>query len=771
MTEGMGDTSVDSDEGGPSGDQISRVMGASEPEYLRDTHLEQIEDDDLEHKAYVDLLESIIWNNEPPWHIGVFGTWGSGKTSIIELLFDRIDAAREGSYKFEANDSSTVTDSDSDRSETETAVSSPEENKPNYPFSNIACVKIDAWQHSVDSIQTSLILDLNKELAKDTTGWPFPSLFPERRIRNVFDHFDYLPSPSFFDSFGNSELLDSEAILNTLHDVEERKENSIIESIVPTLKDLAIQLVILVITLLVLSNVLNVVLGTSTEQLIQFGAITFLISTALRLILTTSSMTGRTMVNPRQEWSGAYEELFNKIIDKAGTRYEATHGEPLEQIIIVIDDLDRCESKAVYETLVALKSFMDHDRCTYIIPCDDDALYQHLKASDDGKYLSNKTNQRDFLAKFFDTQVPITTPDEGQLRALAQKEAATLDLRNHAEIVSKVILNADLQTPRRVILALNRTLTLQKLVERRDPKAISIERRADMLFLAKIAIIQEDFPEFLDALSKGRVSLPDLLQPYDDKPTVEDVTADLDTIGITGKHARRLAEFLIATREIDEPVDPYLNLSGDEVDPKQQFIRALTSGRVADAVQRIESADSSDVSLSKEDYFEVLVEQLQNESADAELFHTVVKVAREFEEDDPDEIWEHAYAFLSDRQDRPEIIRNIEFRNLSFLASFEENTEKTSNVLQWFVEAAITEEELNDAALERLFRTLEPLESQLDALELEPVRTEFARRLKTVRDRGQITQAEYRKIVDRVAREYRPLYSCSLLDEVGVQNE
>ena len=52
-----------------------------------------------------------------------------------------------------------------------------------------------------------------------------------------------------------------------------------------------------------------------------------------------------------------------------------------KKVLIIFDNLDRCEPKYAYETLSAIKTFMDKKNCFYIIPCDDIAIKKYISAS------------------------------------------------------------------------------------------------------------------------------------------------------------------------------------------------------------------------------------------------------------------------------------------------------------------------------------------------------------------------------------------------------
>jgi predicted HTH domain antitoxin len=76
--------------------------------------------------------------------------------------------------------------------------------------------------------------------------------------------------------------------------------------------------------------------------------------------------------------------MLNDLMEK--TEYD--------QVIISVDNLDRCESDTVYDVLVSLKTFMGNDRCLYVIPCDDEALLSHIQSIDRGEYFEENENAR-----------------------------------------------------------------------------------------------------------------------------------------------------------------------------------------------------------------------------------------------------------------------------------------------------------------------------------------------------------------------------------------
>jgi len=55
---------------------------------LTDNEIRRIEEDSLQFKAFAQTIGNIITTSETPITIGVYGTWGSGKTSLMRMTQD-----------------------------------------------------------------------------------------------------------------------------------------------------------------------------------------------------------------------------------------------------------------------------------------------------------------------------------------------------------------------------------------------------------------------------------------------------------------------------------------------------------------------------------------------------------------------------------------------------------------------------------------------------------------------------------------------------------
>jgi len=95
------------------------------PAFLDDRPIGTSKDDEFNYTLFVDQLENVITNCETPANIGLFGRWGVGKTSILNLLEERIHEKPELEKRFDY-------------------------------------VRIDAWKLSKESLRQQLLLELNR---------------------------------------------------------------------------------------------------------------------------------------------------------------------------------------------------------------------------------------------------------------------------------------------------------------------------------------------------------------------------------------------------------------------------------------------------------------------------------------------------------------------------------------------------------------------------------------------------------------------------------
>uniref|UniRef100_UPI0015EF679C KAP family P-loop NTPase fold protein n=1 Tax=Natronomonas sp. LN261 TaxID=2750669 RepID=UPI0015EF679C len=537
--------------------------------FLSDEPIASDEEDAFQHTEYVDALERILDTVEPPWHIGIFGKWGSGKTSIIRLLFNRI-----------------------------------EEQNTN---GETVCIEFDAWKHAEDSVRTELLLTLDQELGEHA---------------NIEDG-----------------LIGEDEITGQLYDVDEQKRaetDSLIEGVYNFLTHSTH--LIFIIGVLAIAAVASSFLGfdsISTSLLILIAA-PLLVFMAEQLQTATTTLQ-RKFVYPRKEWSGAYERIFHQLIDRVQDETGT------DRIIISIDNLDRCQSRTVYEVLVSLKTFMDVSPCIYIIPCDDNALKSHIQQIDheEGTYFKEGQNTREFLRKFFQTTIRIPPMLADDIEAYAETQNERLTQPYDPEVLD-VLTKAYIKTPRRIKQGLNRVTALRMLAGEIEDSDAGLEQgrvSGNPAFLAKIAVLEEDYPDFYNALQENPRLLEDVDRfftgdlPEDREEEVDQLFEDTsaETSGVSN-----LRTFLKATRPTSVPdIKPFLHLS----EPRYtgaldtNFVQLLRTNQVDEVKQLLDDVDDE----SEEPFavhctaIENILDEYDQEGRDQALFSTIESILEVFD--------------------------------------------------------------------------------------------------------------------------------------------
>lgn len=696
--------------------------------------------DDFDHTAYVDTLETIVERVDEPWHIGLFGTWGTGKSSIVNMLYDRLDAGG--------------TDS------------------------GVVCLSVNAWEHTADSIRTDLLLDINHEL--DRTLCSQLGIEPNQR------------SGDGDDTYG---ILSSQDILNELHDVvpnEETNQLSAVETLKTLAGDRGFEFVVAVVLGIVLFGLLFFVSGRdATTALIGSGFLTLLTSMVIDGVSDSRVEVTRTMENPRSEWAGAYEALFDDIVMGAADRY-AEHtddGASIETVVITVDDLDRCHSDTVYDTLIALKSFMqfgdqtaDLPACLYIIPCDEDALYKRVEAADDGRYLDNQLNQHNFLTKFFDTRIEIPELDGSDLLAFARRKNGVLKEPFDESIIETVIQPAALQTPRRIIRVLNRLTLLRLLADNRSFDAIDFEDRTHIQFLAFVTVLREEFSVFHRALETNELSITSLNREWTESgqtPSRERVSTKLAAVGVPPEQLDRLLAFLTAVKPIIDTIDdprPFFRLSGSELSESDAFRRFLREERTEELRQHLsgdlsvpptgdETADPRDTV-----YKSIIDTELADPANRTTAVTSLLSVFTSVPTDSAMALTQRDLAAslfeTIGSGNSPELLSAFTFDQIAPFVVKLRDEEDQHEVIRWYLDTAVSADSIDMENFRSLLRAAEAIGPDLWD---EDLTTEFAARLHAAAANEILSAAEHRSIVDRICAECEPLFTPALVQGVYEQ--
>jgi len=62
------------------------MVGKKQTLYIQDDVVSNFEQDNFGHKHIADAVVESILNTKPPYIIGLFGSWGTGKSSLLKMI-------------------------------------------------------------------------------------------------------------------------------------------------------------------------------------------------------------------------------------------------------------------------------------------------------------------------------------------------------------------------------------------------------------------------------------------------------------------------------------------------------------------------------------------------------------------------------------------------------------------------------------------------------------------------------------------------------------
>lgn len=183
-----------------------------------------------------------------------------------------------------------------------------------------------------------------------------------------------------------------------------------------------------------------------------------------------------------------FELLFTNMVSKINST---------NKLVIVFDNLDRVEGKFAVQVLTTIKTFLEPaeiNNVVFVIPCDYDAVRKQIV----NNYADSDPDE--FLRKLFG--VSLWTPDfilsdlEEYTRKLIKKTGDTEELVDKEEVIS-VIAKAFSKNPRQIKQFINNFIALL-YVASNTPVWDVIKQKTE--YLAKVLIIKQHYPKGYERL-------------------------------------------------------------------------------------------------------------------------------------------------------------------------------------------------------------------------------------------------------------------------------
>jgi len=388
--------------------------------FIADKEIEDLYKEDLlETKKYANTLKDIIENSNGPLTIGIFGEWGSGKSSIINTVKKNINDIKT---KF---------------------------------------IVYDAWKYHGDSFRRMFLRELANQL--------------NIRMQDNFENF-------YIDK---NETVKINKKINWWF------------------------FAILFLGVFILIDI--DILDLKKDILLVFAA------TIIGIIGKDLFDSYNVTVNKTKLFAPEqFEEIYHEIVDSIFKPNfnpikwvkEKIKGK-IEKIVIVIDNLDRCDDNTIYELLTTIKTFLQKENIIFIIPIDDLRLKKFLAKN----HKLNEKEVDEFLRKIFDVTLKIKhfQPLDMFYYTNRLNEKHQLNLKpDTIDIFAKECAT----NPRRIIQLINNLLIEKDILKNKyNEHFIDIYEGV----IAKLLIIREEWPKFYKKLQEN----PNLINNIDNEENKE----------------------------------------------------------------------------------------------------------------------------------------------------------------------------------------------------------------------------------------------------------
>lgn len=392
--------------------------------FIKDEEIELTDNNDLLNgRSYAQALQNAISAGAPnkeAFVIGLFGEWGSGKSSIIKTTQSMLQRDKKTKIKF---------------------------------------ITYDAWKYAQDSFRRMFLFQIQKDLG-----------------------FQRQPLMEKFYS-NNSEDIEVKTRVNK--------------------KRLLWGIPAIFFVLAVVFSFYD----SSTTKTLQYAS--FIVSALSFFFGCCSSFFDNLKITKNTPLLFApeqFEECFDEMIDYALTKrslfkrvlnwiMQNSRKSNFDKIVVVIDNIDRCDSKTAYELLTTIKSFLlKNQGLVFVVPTDDQMLCDHLARCFNYPHKYSE----DFFRKIFNVEIRIKPLNNIELFDFANKLNKKYKLNFSPDAIN-IIANEFATNPRRIIQFFNNaSLELEILKQNLNNNELSQAQN----IVCKLLIIREEWPAYYKLILK-----------------------------------------------------------------------------------------------------------------------------------------------------------------------------------------------------------------------------------------------------------------------------
>ncbi len=482
------------------------------------------ESDLLGTKPYSDTIFEIVNKCEGKKNIGLFGSWGSGKSTILTTLEDLI---KERNLKGKNE--------------------------------KIAYFEFDAWKYSKDDFRRSFLIELNSSFKIKSQEKLLKLLYSETSVEDPKQtkfKFNWLNLPNWIIlSIAFTSILFYYSPL--LSDQQDLKSS------------------------IALFTLLLSLLSTAANNTIN----------KYKVVVKQSKI-----IEP-ERFEAIFDEIINEITAKPESStiiykwIEKLKCKPeYSKVIVVIDNLDRCDDENLLVTLNTIKNFLEHKKVIFILPVDEKGITA---------FLSQKTDNADeYLRKIFHLIIRLKEFSNKELFEFTSRINKAYDLDLNPSSI-RIICYEFSSNPRKIIQFLNNYQSEMKLIEEQSRMGYIDGEfiKYNLSFFIKLLIIKYEWKGLYDEILYDK----NLLNKINEVITnVEPDGNGLYPINRTNvKLSDSQRNFFFGTQEIHcTKIDPFvLNIDLDKDVPDE--IENLIRNSIYDEIVNYLNNDEIDFNENK----------------------------------------------------------------------------------------------------------------------------------------------------------------------------
>jgi hypothetical protein len=493
-----------------------------------DRAIEDVEADRLSHAPIARQVAQVASSEPAPLTIGIFGPWGSGKSSLLRVIGNELSRK------------------------------------------DVLTVHLDAWRHADMPLARQFVSSTAEQLARATStpSWPSAPTKDSSKFSHLLHKWGTRAATWWATYHERKAHREAWGLLYETRRVRRFRPDSLTRGIVALIATLiAIGVIAAFIAWLVM-----LIFDATYQQALERTVIAILGASVLAAIVT--AVVASSTIDSEQTRPGSEEELV-RALRSVRERY-ARH----RRVVFLVDELDRCEPHEVLSTLKTMRAFLEAPQSVFVVAADRDVVDQAISglhaapAQPPSPYYSGTGS---ILDKLFQIQVDVPPLRYGRLSDLALELVSNragiwgrLGGDRAAEVVA-ILIPTHVQSPRRVKVLLNAYVTAMRIAQDRHNanRAEAADPLDKYLTIAKLVCLQTEFPRFADAVVDDPLLLPALtaLAVAEEAGEVADVDtdADMDALAPFPPQTRSVAlEFFTGKRSIEEDIHSKSATIGDD---------------------------------------------------------------------------------------------------------------------------------------------------------------------------------------------------------------